>query len=280
MSSNSDLFEQTPFWGPITSSIDWCEPNYQMTRFVAEPLNTVSNLSFVLFGLLGAFHEYSEKSKQSYITMYLTVAFIGIGSMLFHGTLTVWGQQADELPMVWHLLMCMFNVNRESFGGSNSVKLITSVVLGLYAVVFSVIHIILKTTTAFQIHFGVLIALLLGRLYQKFRFTDPGPAGRKIILLFLFSGFFAFGFWLLDYHKCSWVQSLPFNPHGHVIWHLSMGYSAYLSVVMLKVLESQQGGKKIDVIYKFGLPFAHRIRTIVEPDVEGQIVPNVGPQLF
>ena len=48
-------------------------------------------------GLVGALHEANERSKRSYIVMYLTVALIGIGSALFHGTLTVWGQQMDEV---------------------------------------------------------------------------------------------------------------------------------------------------------------------------------------
>lgn len=85
-----------------------CEPNYQLSRFVAEPFNTFSNLSFVLLGLLGAAHEASENAKRSYIFMYLTVSAIGLGSMAFHGTLTFLGQQLDELPMVWFLLGSMF----------------------------------------------------------------------------------------------------------------------------------------------------------------------------
>jgi len=35
------------YWGPSTSSIDWCEANYAITRFIAEFTNTLSNLVFV-----------------------------------------------------------------------------------------------------------------------------------------------------------------------------------------------------------------------------------------
>ena len=79
------LFQEAAFWGPVTSSIDWCEPNYQQTRFIAEPLNTVSNLSFVLFGILGAIHEANQRSKRSYVILHSIIACIGLGSMLFHG---------------------------------------------------------------------------------------------------------------------------------------------------------------------------------------------------
>jgi dihydroceramidase len=89
MQTTSDLVAASlPFWGPPSATIDWCEDNYKLTRFVAEPLNTVSNLSFVVLGILGALHEIREGSKRSYIVLYSTVAAIGVGSMLFHGTLT------------------------------------------------------------------------------------------------------------------------------------------------------------------------------------------------
>lgn len=247
-----------------------CEPNYELTRFIAEPANTISNLSFVLLGLIGAYHEFLEKSKRSYIVMYLTVTAIGIGSMLFHGTLTVWGQQLDELPMVWHLLGCMYVVNREAIGTSNQIKATVSALLLLYAAVFSIFHIIFRTTTAFQVHFGALLGLLLARVAQRFRLVDPGDQGRQVIRLFVGSGLVAFACWLIDYHGCEFVLKnlRPFgmDPHGHVFWHLFMGYSAFCSVVMLKVLEEIQGGKNVEVRYVFGLPFAYRVHKEASAD--------------
>ncbi len=33
---------EAPFWGPIDALVDWCEPNYAVTRYVAEFWNTLS----------------------------------------------------------------------------------------------------------------------------------------------------------------------------------------------------------------------------------------------
>lgn len=38
------------FWGPVTSSIDWCEKNYTVSHHVAEFGNTITNLGFVILG--------------------------------------------------------------------------------------------------------------------------------------------------------------------------------------------------------------------------------------
>ena len=60
-----------------------------MSPFIAEPANTFSNLSFVLLGLFGAFHEFRQvsiqKSRMSYVLLHAGVVAIGLGSMLFHG---------------------------------------------------------------------------------------------------------------------------------------------------------------------------------------------------
>ena len=60
-----------------------------MSPFIAEPANTLSNLSFVLLVLLGALHEFRQvlmqQSRTSYIFLHAGVFLIGVGSMLFHG---------------------------------------------------------------------------------------------------------------------------------------------------------------------------------------------------
>jgi len=260
------LGELESFWGPVTSSIDWCEPNYISQRFVAERLNSVTNLSFVVFGLLGAHHELMQRSKRSYVLLNLSIAIIGVGSMLFHGTLTHWGQQADELPMVWHLLIAMYCVSRDAVGTNARTKSVVSAALLTYAAVFSAVHVVLKTTTAFQVHFGVLLSLVLARMSWRFRKVDGGDIGKQVTTLFFATGLTAFAFWLMDYHHCEWMAQLP-TPwggalplgYGHSLWHIFMGYSAFCSVLMLKVWESAEAGKPLELKFWMGLPFTCRV---------------------
>ena len=158
-----------PFWGPPTSTIDWCEENYIHTRFIAEPLNTVSNLSFIIFGIVGMLHESGQTGKGAYVFLHSIILLIGIGSMAFHATLTYVGQQLDELPMVFYLLSMSYIIFRDSL--SMNKRQYLAAFLMMYAIVFSYVHIKLQLNTLFQVHFIALLVSNLALMYYKFRYA-------------------------------------------------------------------------------------------------------------
>ncbi|KAF7971673.1 hypothetical protein HWV62_20106 [Athelia sp. TMB] len=41
-------------WGPVTATLDWCEANYQFSKYIAEMTNTMSNLFSIWLALHGA----------------------------------------------------------------------------------------------------------------------------------------------------------------------------------------------------------------------------------
>lgn len=240
----------TGYWGPVTASIDWCEPNYELTKYVAEPLNTVTNLSFVLFSIYGAKHEWNENSRRSntFMIMYLSVCCIGLGSMAFHGTLTALGQQLDELPMVWYLLGCTWSVYSDSFVTPRSRHLVKAL-LASYAALFSVLHVYFQSTTAFQVHFIAFTFFVLGSIYKKYSdvILNLEPELMNICNSFVVFFSAACVMWLIDYHGCEYFEYL--NPYGHCWWHLFMGRAAYYSIAMLKILDDTKRGKTFELRY-------------------------------
>ena len=43
------------YWGPPTSTLDWCETNYEVSFYIAEFWNTVTNLSMIIPPIYGMF---------------------------------------------------------------------------------------------------------------------------------------------------------------------------------------------------------------------------------
>lgn len=249
----------SPLWGKVTSTIDWCEPNYVGNNIIAEYWNTLSNFSFVFLGLIGLVFELNQNPKTvPYIVMYGMITLIGIGSFAFHGTLTIQGQLLDELPMVYHLLAVFYIVNRDNI---SKIKMPIISLLILYGIIFSILHVYYKFVSIYQIHYSILLAILLSNTYIRYnKFIKLiEKDGLKTIYLFIISLFIASSCWLLDYHYCGEINNiLPFTFNGHIFWHLFMGYCSYLSVIMLKVLDNTKNNKDYNVKYHFFIPFIYR----------------------
>jgi len=261
------------FWGPVTSSIDWCEPNYKFSYYVAEPMNTITNLSFVLFSLCGAKHEWKENSKRSntFMIMHLSVCCIGLGSMAFHGTLTALGQQLDELPMVWYLLGCGWVVYSPTIKTPRCYSLVKTFLL-TYSILFSIMHVYSQSTTAFQVHFMGLTFFVLYSIYRKYTDVIINLEAELMRVCHSFVAFFtaACAMWLIDYHGCSYFNQSWLNPYGHCWWHLFMGRAAYYSIVMLKILDDTKLGCTFELRYDnvMVLPMTYRKRHPIE---EGEL---------
>ena len=179
--------------------------------------------------------------------------------------------------MVWHLLLALYCVNRNDFSSTKLKKSIATYGLVVYGVLFSMFHIKFKTTTAFQVHFISLLAFLLIRMHYRFKMVDVGETGNQLVTMFTVALLSAFGCWLLDYHGCSWVSRLPINPHGHMWWHFLISYVSYSSIVLFRIFEEAEVGKQLEIKYRFGIPFAYKSKSDIEP--AGQMS-NSSSQLF
>ena len=85
-----------------------CENNYVHSKYIAEFFNTFSNLGYVVVGYFAYNHDISVYGEATtFGAAYVALATTGVGSMLFHGTLTKESQLADELPLTW-LILLMF----------------------------------------------------------------------------------------------------------------------------------------------------------------------------
>ncbi|OSD03320.1 aPHC-domain-containing protein [Trametes coccinea BRFM310] len=109
------FFSSRAFWGPVTATLDWCEANYQFSRYIAEAANTFSNVYTIGLAVYGAFYAVHAKLPPRYLVGWMGFALVGIGSFIFHATLLFEAQLMDELPMVYVASYCcaiLFDTSR------------------------------------------------------------------------------------------------------------------------------------------------------------------------
>lgn len=75
------------FWGPVTSSIDWCEKNYVYSSYIAEFYNTISTIPTITLAIVGLIIALSQGFEKRFTVLHLSNMILAMGSILFHGTL-------------------------------------------------------------------------------------------------------------------------------------------------------------------------------------------------
>ncbi|CAH0518908.1 unnamed protein product [Peronospora belbahrii] len=233
------------FWGPPTSTIDWCESNYTYNYYIAEFWNTVSNLLFVLLGLYGLYRSIKMGFEPRFHLQFIGVMVTGFGSAMFHGTLQHVYQQCDETPMVWSILAWIYTVyNNEieqiPIKNANNYVIVFLTTIG---VMFTAVHAIYRFTTVFQLFFGILASLACARLCMYYtEVTDP--RAKAVARSYVMTNLFGFVFWFMDYHYCHIMHGLPVNPQGHAWWHIFMGISSYYGPIFMQYVRMEQLKKK------------------------------------
>ena len=104
------LIQSTESLALVGEASRWCE---RVSGGVfREPINTLTNLGFMVAGLYilhkltneTSFNEFSGLNKIT-ILYGVAVVYLGPGSMMMHGTNTEWGGWADNLSMVMYIIL-------------------------------------------------------------------------------------------------------------------------------------------------------------------------------
>ena len=129
--------ESIPFIGEASR---WCE-RISGGPF-REPVNTLSNLGFMVVGLYilykltneNSFNDFSGLNKIT-ILYGVCVVYLGPGSMMMHGTNTEWGGWADNLSMVMYIIIpWLYNIYKMSNWTVNTFLKVYFSIVFFYAV--------------------------------------------------------------------------------------------------------------------------------------------------
>lgn len=226
------------YWGAHTSSIDWCEENYTYSPYIAEFVNTLSNIPFICLGLYGYYRVLHQGLPRRYGYLMLGLSVIGGGSGLFHMTLQWFWQLMDELPMIYLVTYCGLLVFDTSPEFNTRLGGLAMLALDLFV---TVSYIRAPNPIYHQVAFGSLQLVSVSRIIYLIKYRLPPSSehpAKKVIGDMLFRGVALFGIafliWNLDNLFCdTWrslrVQVAPFGfmLEGHAFWHLGTGLGSY-----------------------------------------------------
>ncbi|MFP2926941.1 ceramidase [Pyxidicoccus sp. 3LG] len=227
----------TGFWGPSTSTVDWCETNYEHFHHVGELFNSASSLVLVLVGLLGLVLHWRVLERR-FLLAFALLSVVGVGSTAFHATLLREHQMLDELPMLYLAIVILYilleNRPQRRFGSWLPLVLLGHAVLVTYLTAFTKGQV---QFFLFQVSFASLEFYALGRTYFLQR-RSPDAKVKRLFRLGIAAYALAIVLWLSDIQFCPVLnQTLPAhgipNPQFHAWWHVlvSVGFYALLLVI-------------------------------------------------
>jgi hypothetical protein len=80
----------------LSPSLTRCEENYTYSPYIAEFVNTLSNIPFICLGLYGYYRVLQQGLPRRYGYLMLGLSIIGGGSGLFHMTVSCEGPDLDR----------------------------------------------------------------------------------------------------------------------------------------------------------------------------------------
>ena len=193
----------------MDSLIKFCEPKYEVSDYIYEFFNTISNIPFIVVAYLN--YDKNKKNKYAYISL----SSVGFGSLLLHGTGNYYGEMIDEVSMLIfvYTTLCLYEeyVKKQN--------------LMIYNIVFLSMYIVFKIHLIFLVIFGSQVAYLM---YVNYHSTKNNYLSR-IYSIYSFC-IFVTGkiLWDLEQNFCDTYPSFKWF---HPIWHI---FSCTASFLVLK----------------------------------------------
>ncbi|XP_069961005.1 alkaline ceramidase [Cherax quadricarinatus] len=226
--------------GAGTSPVDWCEGNYTVTPHIAEFVNTITNIVFLVVPAASTklWLSYARHVSRGIHIIWFFYVVIGLSSAYFHATLSLLGQLLDELSILWVLMVSytLFTpvMYRPKFLRSNQ---------RLYAACMVALSVLITASAFVQPAINAYALFIVGlpavaMLVVEMRVMKDTSVVRlsKITLAALI---LAATCWVCDRFLCAMWQALDLTVlHG--LWHVLIFITAYSMQVLFCYLHAVQ----------------------------------------
>ncbi|PMD18768.1 alkaline phytoceramidase [Hyaloscypha hepaticicola] len=237
----------TPAWGPPSSTLNFCEEDYEFTPYIAELMNTLTNLIYIGLGIKGLMnsHKLGERGLGPKLP-YLALINLGFASSLFHSSLKYSTQMCDEFSM----LIATFIVFYRLLSFSQTMVAPRTLLVGLCALMLFVAVAQFGTgeSTVQQIVFTGMAYWLWHVCFKLIGNFDAEEVVKSKMKWMAISGiaFFVTGHacWATDFYACDVLRETRRNIgmpwaallelHGY--WHIFTGIGVYSFMVLVECL--------------------------------------------
>ncbi|EGC38245.1 hypothetical protein DICPUDRAFT_91460 [Dictyostelium purpureum] len=271
---------QDYYWGRVTSNIDWCENNYEISPYICEFYNTFSSFVISAFGIYGIYLMMSASSRDQQlfehikilkklnirtqlILSYTSLFLVGVGSAFYHATLLYENQLFDEFPMLLtaatfiYSMLTIDPVDKEK-DPKWYIFMRKYLPIGLSSYVIAVaitISIIRDCPTILQVAFGFLICsnVVLSHFYArkiKIPLSESNP--KKFLLFCCISMLSAYFSWLIERKLCSNGNVIP-GIQLHSVWHALTGLAGFYFVQFYLSACLEKHGYKTQINWNYGV---------------------------
>ena len=214
-------------YAPATCTATRCFCELPRTgSLIVQPANSWSSYGYAFAGFLMITLSQSRNwdsgfHKQAAAVFGLTAIFVGLGSVLLHATLTLWGQFFDVMGMyLTSGFMLVSAVARwRNLSVRNSVMLYIGVVVALLVVLYLVP----------EVRRSLFAVVLIAAILMELSFARPRRPGVKTVYYGMGIAIkaVAFTIWNLDQHGLVCAPNSLFQ--GHAAWHLLGATSLWLT---------------------------------------------------
>ncbi|OAP64725.1 hypothetical protein AYL99_00697 [Fonsecaea erecta] len=232
------------YWGPPTSVANFCEEDYAVTLYVAEFVNSFTNLAYVYWAFRTLLPGESLFTQPSNLALF----FVGVSSLVFHLTLKYETQVCDDLSMFWVCAALVYELY--TLGWSKPAKLAFGSILTAVLGVISAYHYALHQLWLHNVTFIALVTAIWPRVLYLIRTRFAGEKKQYWTRQFRVGGLcFLMGFvvWVIDSAYCGALREtrkqlgIPFafvlELHGW--WHILTALGAGYCIRVTKVLTQE-----------------------------------------
>lgn len=261
---------QIPFWGPPTAHINFCEEDYILTPFVAEAVNTLTNITYIVYSAHGL-HNLRLARRLTWTSALPLIGLMAVGmcSAAYHTTMREIPQLADDLSMIFPTVFILLRLLTYEVQDSKIAGRVTAAVIATLLIVYT-IHLNINKPILHTLTFGVMVHFIRKKTWRLLaeRVSDPRIRG-NLQRTALFGGIsFGLGFllWVIDGFACGYLTQIKraigmpwaFVLELHGWWHILTAIGAYVFIVLTDLLTSEEIGG--DLEDAFGWPAKQILR--------------------